>query len=185
MPHPFERWFEASLRPLFVASFVLSLIVMAVLGSVDAGLHVPTAPQGIVSFEIAGADGAGPLLAGWTEAQRRDAIFVQGLDYLFLLVYSTALASGALLLGRRHAAGRARLASLARPAAWALTIAGLSDAIENTPMTIMLRTGEVSATGATISLVFASVKFALLAVGIGYVLFALFAPRRFGEAGAK
>jgi hypothetical protein len=178
MLHPLERWFDASLTPLFRASFVLSLVVMAVLGAVDADLHVPTAPQGIVSFEFAGADGAGPLLAGWTQAQRRDAIFVQGLDYLFLIVYSTALASAALLLGRRHAAARPRLASLARPAAWGLTGAALADAVENTPLTIMLRTGVPDPTGATISLAFASAKFVLLALGIGFVLVASLAPRR-------
>ncbi len=178
MTHPFERWFDASLGPLFRASLVLSLVVMAVLGTVDAGLRCPSAPLGIVSFEIAGASGAGPMLAGWSEAQRRDAIFVQGLDYLFLLVYSTALASGALLLGRRHASRSRGLAGLARPAAWALTLAGLFDAIENTPMTVMLRTGEASPTGATISLVFASAKFVLLALGIGYVLIATLALAR-------
>lgn len=168
--HPFERWFDASLGPLFRSSLVLSLIVMAVLGTIDAGLRCPTAPLGIVSFEIVGASGVEALLAGWTEAQHRDAILVQGIDYLFLCAYSTALASGALLLGRRAMAGRPRLAALARPAAWALTLSGICDAIENTPMTMMLRSGEASATGATISLVFASAKFVLLVLGIAYVL---------------
>ncbi len=178
MTHPLQRWFDAALVPLFRASLVLSLLVMGVLATLDAGLRCPSAPLGIVSFEIAGATGAGPMLAGWTEAQRRDAILVQGLDYLFLVVYSTALASGALLLGRRHAAGRPRLSGLAPAAAWACTVSGICDAVENTPMTIMLRAGQPDPVGATISLVFASAKFVLLVLGIGYVLTALATPKR-------
>jgi hypothetical protein len=166
--HPLERWFGGSLVAVFRVSLGLSLLVMSVLASVDAGLHCPTAPQGIVSFEIAGAD-APALLAGWSEAQRRDAIFVQGLDYLFLVVYSTALASAALLIGRR-AKAHPRVAALAAPAAWAHTLAGVADAIENTPMVIALRRGETDPTGATISLVFASAKFALLALGLLYIV---------------
>jgi hypothetical protein len=175
--HPLERWFDGSLVHVFRVSLVLSLVVMAVLGTVDAGLHCPTAPQGIVSFEIAG-EGAPAMLAGWSEVQRRDAIFVQGLDYLFLCVYSTALASASLLLGRRAKATHPRLAALATPIAWGHTLAALCDAIENTPMTIALHRGETDPTGATISLVFASVKFVLLVVGIGYVLVALALTRQ-------
>jgi hypothetical protein len=167
--HPIERWFEPSLVPLFRVSLVLSLVVMAPLAAVDASLRCPTAPLGIVSFELAGG-GAADLLAGWTEAQRRDAMLVQGLDYLFLLLYSTALASGALLVGRRARAKRPQLASLARPVAWGLTLAGLFDAVENTPMTLMLRTGAADETGAMITLGFASAKFILLLIGIPYVL---------------
>jgi hypothetical protein len=175
--HPLERWFDASLVPLFRVSLALSLITMAVLGTVDAGLRCPTAPLGIVSFEIAGG-GAADLLAGWTEAQRRDAMLVQGLDYLFLLLYSTAFAAGALLAGRRAAAKHPRLASLARPVAWAFTGSGLADLVENTPMTLMLRAGAASTTGAWITLAFASAKFILLLIGIPYLLVTAVAGRK-------
>lgn len=167
--HPFERWFDASLSPLFRASLVLSLVTMGALGTVDSSLRCPTAPLGIVSFEIAGG-GAAELLDGWTETQRRDAMLVQGLDYLFLVVYSTALASAALLLGRRARTTRPQLAALARPVAWGFTLSGLADAIENTPMTLMLRTGVADQTGALVTLGFASAKFILLLIGLPYLL---------------
>jgi hypothetical protein len=167
--HPFERWFDASLVPLFRASLVLSLLTMAALGTVDASLRCPTAPLGIVSFELAGG-GAADVLEGWSEAQRRDAMLVQGLDYLFLVLYSTALASAALLAGRRARTARPQLAALARPVAWGFTLSGLFDAVENTPMTLMLRTGVADATGAWITLGFASAKFILLLIGIPYLL---------------
>ncbi len=180
--HPFERWFGASLVPLFRASLVLSLLTMAPLATVDASLRCPTAPLGIVSFEIVGS-GVGELLRGWSEAQRRDAMLVQGLDYLFLLLYSTALASGALLLGARARVGRPKLSALSRPVAWGFTFAALFDAVENTPMTLMLRTGAADPTGALVTLVFASAKFVLLLIGIAYLLLMLALGR--GEASPR
>ncbi len=174
--HPLERFFDASLVPLFRASFLLSLLTIAPLAVVDASLRCETAPLGIVSFEIAGV-GAADVLAGWTEAQRRDAMLVQGLDYLFLLLYATALASGALLAGRRARARRPRLASVARPLAWGFTVAGVCDLIENTPMTLMLRANAADDTGALVSLAFASVKFVCLLIGIPALL-VLFAAGR-------
>lgn len=175
--HPLERWFGASLPAVLRVSFALSLLVMLVLGALDAGLRGPAAPLGIVSFEIAGSS-AQALLDAWTEAQRRDAMLLQGLDYFFLLAYSTALGAAALLLGRRLRGTRPALAALATPVAWAHTLAGLCDAVENTPMTLALRTGTADPTGSTISLVFASAKFVLLVAGITYVLAALVAARR-------
>lgn len=174
--HPLERWFGASLPAVFRVSFAVSLLVMLVLAVLDAGLRGPAAPLGIVSFEIAGS-GAQALLNGWTEAQRRDAMLLQGLDYLFLVAYSTALGSAALLLGRRLRGSRPTLAALATPAAWAHTFAGVCDAVENTPMTLALRTGVADPTGAAVSLLFASATFVLLAAGIAYVLVALVATR--------
>lgn len=183
--HPLERAFGPSLGAVFRVSLVLSLVVMAALATLDAGLRGPSAPLGIVSFEIAGS-GAQALLDGWTEAQRRDAMLVQGLDYFFLVVYSTALASAALLIGRRLRATHPRLAALAGPAAWAHTLAGAADAIENTPMTLALRSGVADPTGATVSLAFACGKGVLLVLGIAYVLVALAAlatpAARRGEA---
>lgn len=175
--HPLERWFDVSLAPVFRVSLVLSLLLMIGIGLAGADLRVPSAPLGILSFELAGADGVAALLAGWSDTQCRDAMLLQGLDYAFLVAYSSALASAALLLGRRHAPTRPRLSALARPMAWALTFAGLADAVENTPMTLMLHTGVPDPTGATISLVFASTKFVLLGLGIAYVLTALAVPR--------
>lgn len=180
--HPLERWFGASLVPLFRVSLALSILTMTPLAVVDASLRCPTAPNGIVSFELAGG-GAEELLRGWTEMQRRDAMLVQGLDYLFLVLYSTALAAAALLLGRRARKAKPRLAALATPLAWGFTLAGVCDAIENTPMTLMLRSGEANAAGAMVTLGFASAKFILLLIGIPYLLLTAALTRRLGAQG--
>lgn len=79
MTHPLERWFGAHLGRLFMAALALCLVTMVVLARADASLRCATAPLGIVSFELAGRD-ASALLAGWSEVQRREAMFVQVLD---------------------------------------------------------------------------------------------------------
>lgn len=173
MKHPFERWLGPSLGRFFLVSLALCLPTMFALSRVDAALRGPNAPLGIVSFEFAGR-GAAALLAGWTEAQRRDALFVQGLDYLFLVLYSAVLSSAALLLGRRR---EGRIAALASPIAWAFTLAAVADAIENAPMVVMLRTGVADERGAMVSLVCASLKFLLLVVGGLYLIVASVAGR--------
>lgn len=164
--HPLDRWLGPSLGRFFLVSCALTVPTMVGLSRVDAALRGPNAPLGIVSFEFAGR-GAAVLLAGWSEAQRRDALFVQGLDYLFLVLYSTMLACAALLVGRR-CEGRLRTASTW--AAWAFLVAGLSDAVENAPMVMMLRSGVADGAGALVSLVCASTKFALLVLGGAYLL---------------
>jgi len=167
--HPLKRWFDASLGPLFRVSLVLMLALGVVLAQLDTGLRSEVAPLGIISFELAG-ENAALMLASFSEAARRDALLIQGLDYLYLLLYSTTLASGALLVGRRLVDARPKFAALATPIAWMQTIAAISDAIENVPMILMLRSGMADPTGASISRIAAIIKFALVAIGLLYVL---------------
>ena len=167
--HPLERWFDGSLRPIFGTALVLSLVLSVVLQRIDAGLKTAAAPLGIISFELAGAR-ATHVLGSWGEAARRDALLLQGLDYAYLLSYSTALASGALLLGRRLSARRPRFAALAGVVAWLQTLAAVCDAIENLPLILMLRSGVADPAGASVSRSAAIGKFALVAVGFVYLL---------------
>jgi hypothetical protein len=142
---------------------------MAALTHLDSGLKTAAAPLGIISFELAGPR-AQEMLTSFGEAGRRDALLLQGLDYLYLVAYSTTLACGALLVGRRLAATRPRFAALARSVAWIQTVAGLCDAIENVPLILMLQSGRADAMGASIARVTASTKFLFVLVGLVYLL---------------
>jgi hypothetical protein len=172
MKHPLERWFEGRLGRLFVAVLIATFTTMGVLVYLDAGLKVPSSPLGIISFELAGASGARSVLDGWNEALKRDAMFIQGLDYLFLILYATAIASAALVLGRRLEPNRPRFGRLAPLIAWAAYAAAFGDAIENGPMVVMLRSNVVTPIGADFSMIAASIKFVLLALGLGYLVVA-------------
>lgn len=151
---------------------------MVVLPAIDRGLRTAEAPNGIVSFEVAGGDAAA-MLAAWSAAQRADALLLQGLDYLFLVVYSTALASAGCLVARRCARAAPRLAGAVTLAAWAATLAGVADAIENAPLILMLRSGVASPLGATVSLVAATVKFSAVTAALLVVVVAAIASRRY------
>jgi hypothetical protein len=153
-------------------ALLTTLSVGAVLSVLDAGLHSAHAPLGIVSFELAGADAAA-ILADWSDAQRRDALLLQGLDYLFIPGYATLLAVMALSQAARLGQRAPRLRKLAPLAAGAAALAGAADVVENVPMILMLRAGAANPTGAAIAEVCATIKFALVLAVILYAIGAL------------
>ncbi|MFO0568074.1 MAG: hypothetical protein U0263_20605 [Polyangiaceae bacterium] len=169
-PEPRRR---SRLGAVFALSLVATLGVLAVLSRFDSRLRGPSAPLGIVSFELAGANGVRRVLDGWNDAQRLDALFVQRLDYLFLVLYATTIASAALLVARRLAPRHPRAAALGRRVAWGICLAALLDAVENAPMISMLSSGVVNEWGANVSSACASLKFALVALCLFYLLAAL------------
>ena len=154
-----------SLHALQRSALITTLIVFAALCALDAGLHTSAAPNGMVSFELAG-DAAPEVLLSWSEAQQRDALLLQGLDYLFLLAYATLLACA--VLERGHSSQHPRIVALAPGFAFLAVLSGLADAIENVPLILMLRSGP-SALGATIALIFASLKFGLILLVVAYL----------------
>lgn len=68
-------------------------------------------------------------------------------------------------------------------AAWAFTAAAIADSVENVPLVLMVRSGDAHAGGATLALVSATVKFALLGGGAVYLVTAatVVALRRAGR----
>jgi hypothetical protein len=156
---------------LRVALFT-TLSVGAVLLALDVGLHSPHATRGIVSFELAGVDAAA-VLADWSDAQRRDALLLQGLDYLFIPGYAGLLAVVALSLAARLGERAHRLRALAPLAARAAVLAGAADVVENVPMIMMLRAGVASPTGAALAQVCATIKFGLVLTVVLYCVLLL------------
>jgi len=150
-------------------ALLTTLSVGTVLSVLDAGLHSAHAPLGIVSFELAGADAAA-ILADWSDAQRRDALLLQGLDYLFIPGYATLLAVVALSQAARLGPRAPRLSKLAPLAARAAALAGAADVVENVPLILMLRAGVAYPTGAAIAQVCAMIKFGLVLAAILYAV---------------
>jgi hypothetical protein len=152
-----------------LTAFVTSLVVFAVLVLLDQGLHSPHAAHGMISFELAGPNAAA-ILSEWHEPQRRDALLLQGLDYLFIPAYAVLLATCALALAAGIGARAPRVARLAPVAAWTAALAGSADVIENVPLIAMLRAGAASPSGAAVAQVCATVKFALVGVVMLYLI---------------
>ena len=123
-------WVAESAQPRLLLSLTaMSLGLSVWLGVAGESLQTSEAPQGIVSYEFAWTElGAAAILDSWDAQARAAAMFVQGLDTLYLLVYPAWFSLAALRLGSRLGGGWRR-SGLAL--SWAMLLAAPFDALEN------------------------------------------------------
>jgi len=142
-----------------------------VLNVTGTRLTTDAAPNGIVSFELAGsASQAHRIIDSWDEAARIRAGFIQGLDYVFLIAYPLTIGFACLWAAGVIRGRRWPLASVGILLAWGQLLAGLLDAVENAALVIMLF-GTIVAPWPQIAYWCAAVKFALLFAGLIYAAF--------------
>jgi hypothetical protein len=170
--HPFLSLPPGVLSRLFWPFFALTLFLMIVMAAAGAPLNTGAAPQGIISFEFAGsAARTAEILDSWGEAGRLRAAFIQGLDFLFLVVYSTTIALGCLWAARWLEGRGWRLSSLGILLAWGQGLAALFDTVENIALVLLLF-GWLASPWTQVAWVCAAVKFALIFMGMVYAFFA-------------
>jgi hypothetical protein len=147
-------------RRAFAILALLTVVVMVARDAIGRPLVTEAAPLGIVSFEFAGdVATATRILEGWGEAGRVRAGLIQGLDYLFLVLYASAIGLGCLLV-----------AGAAGPVlAWGQVAAALLDSVENFAL-IRLLLGSDNAVWPTLAWGCAALKFALVGAGLVTVL---------------
>ncbi|PPE75539.1 hypothetical protein C3942_01200 [Solimonas fluminis] len=156
-----------SLTALFRGFLALTLVLTAALGLLDRGLRNAVSPQGIVSFEFCGyAANCEAILAAWGEGGRALAMFVQGLDYLYLLAYSGLGCTALLLLARRVPPALRRLTA---GLGWCALLAGAADACENAALVRVLL-GDGTPETARLAGHFASAKFAIVGLTLAWIL---------------
>ena len=183
LPHPFLRVSARARRAGILVLAALSLAMMLVLSSLDAGLRTPLSPHGIVSFELAGdRETAARILEAWGSEGRTRAALSLRLDFLFLAAYAPGLALLCAAAADRERATRSRLAAAGAVLAWGQLAAGGFDAIENLAL---LRVLGASTPGAWPALAAACAwpKFALVVAGLLYVI-SSWLLRRFRAPGA-
>lgn len=152
---------------LFVVAAVALSAVMQVVGG---PLQTAAAPAGIVSFEFAGTlERAQQMLASWGQEQQVRAGLSLGLDYLFLLLYSTAIALASFRVAAGWRPHRPLLATAGVWIGWGQWLAAALDAVENVAL-IALLLGSQSATWAPLAWGCAAAKFAIVGAGLLYVL---------------
>lgn len=194
MKHPLE-FFPVHLRkPFFFTFLFLTLVLFAVFRVLDQPLRTEAAPNGIVSFELAGD----PLTAraitdSWNQVSTllsstgrpnpdianvayAFAAFGLGIDYLFMPVYALALAFGTLLAAQKHKGWIRILAALAGYGAFA---AALFDAVENYALFQVLL-GWYPSGYPALAAFCAIMKFGLLVFGILVCLAGWLSPKRAG-----
>ncbi len=170
--HPFQRIPPAQAGAVFVAFFVLTVALIAVMGVIDAPLKTPPAPNGIIDFELARTvEHAGAIVQSWQEALATPfAGFSLGIDYLFMLAYATAIALGCVWASRMVDAAGWPLAAVGVVLAWAQGVAALCDATENAALLVLLLV-KVAAPWPQIAWAVATVKFGLVILGLLYAAY--------------
>jgi len=187
MQHPLYFLSTRDRKRLFFSFLAGTLILFAVFQVLDAPLRTPAAPNGIVSFELAGTpEKAFQILASWEPDDQSGhplivepsgklfAAFGLGIDYLFMPVYATALALGILL-----AAGRRDgwFATFGPWLGWGAYVAALFDAVENLALWKVLL-GDVFSAWPAVAFVCATLKFSLLAFGLVFALVGWLLPKK-------
>jgi len=165
MRHPLEFVPHGARKRLFLSFLLLTLSLFAVFRVLDAPLQTDYAPNGIVSFEMAGTpERVSQILISWeaTHKAYKFAAFGLGIDYLFMPIYALALAFGALLAAGRHAGW---LRSLGAVAGYVAFASSLFVAVENYALFQVLL-GAFDSSYPMIAAVCATVKFGLLAFGL-------------------
>lgn len=192
MTHPFESLPLHVRKPIFFTFLFLTLVLFSVFWVLDQPLRTDAAPNGIVSFELAGNARTAILITdSWkqmslllsaTGAPNPDivnvpyafAAFGLGLDYLFIPIYALALAFATLLAAQKHTGA---LRSMAVAAGYGAFAAALFDAVENYALFQMLL-GAFDTGYPAIAAFCAIVKFSLLVFGILVSLAAWLLPPR-------
>lgn len=154
-----------SREPVAPAAATVGLLVP--LAAIDRRLQATGGP-GIIPFELAGFARSDAILERWGDAGRPWAIASLVLDFPFLAAYTTLnLVLVERLRQRAVTRGDRFLELLARPVAALQIVAGVSDAIENAALLVVVaRRGDPGR--AALARRAALTKFAALGVGWAY-----------------
>ena len=171
MTHGPFNWIDHRARRQVLVSLTVMLVASSAwLAYMDRNLVSPVAPNGIISFELAGSlERSEAILQSWSEHARSAALLIQGFDYLYLFVYPAWFSLAALSLGARLG-GRWQSAGLVT--GWIVLVATPLDAIENYALIQQLLHG-AGAWLAQLALWCALAKFALLAIATVFLLLAM------------
>lgn len=170
MQYPLARLSVAARGRLLTIFLVGTLALWAISWLTGASLTTDAAPAGIISFELAGTvEHAEAIMQSWEMREHVLAAFGLGLDYLFLIAYSTFFGLACLAAGDAARAGGSKMSILAIPLAWGQWVAGGLDAVENVAL-ISLLTGSNWPSWPPLAWFCSSFKFALIGAALIYIV---------------
>ena len=173
MNHPLARLSPHNRTVFFFLLLGLTVVLLLSMNYVGLPLNTAAAPQGIISFEFAATpERAQEMLDSWSPDARIRAGFIQGLDFLFPIAYSTTVGLGCVMAAGVIARRGQAISRLGIWLAWGLWLAAVLDYIENIGLLFILF-GIVQSPYPQIAAVCASIKFALLAIGLVYSFYGL------------
>lgn len=167
--HPLQAIPPEKRRWVFLPLLGLNVLLAVVFNVTGQPLTTEAAPNGIVSFELAGSVAqAQQILDSWNEAAQVRAALGLGLDFLYLFVYSTTIGLACVWAAGVLRAHRRTLAATGILLAWGQWLAASLDAVENAALATLLL-GPVVAPWPQIARWAAIPKFALIFAGLIYV----------------
>ena len=169
MNSPFYKLSKPAEKKLTIVLLILLPIFIAIMRFFDTPLRSDVAPNGIVSFELAKQLSVSEsIINSWDTHARTNAGMSMGLDFLFLIVYASFIA---ILMHKlnEHVWKSTKIYKLGTLLIWGVLLAALFDAIENIAL-IKLLLGDLQQTWTSIAFYFASMKFALLILGVLFIV---------------
>ena len=175
MSHPLDFIPSTTQKKVFFALLVLTLGLFGVFRYLDGPLRVPDAPNGIVSYELAGTpEKADSIIQAWDARAQLFAAFGLGLDYLFMPAYALTLSLAVLMALRKQGGWFAKLGAFV---GWAALLAALFDAVENVALWRLLSSTATSFCP-RVAAVAATIKFGLILLGLGFALIGWVMPKK-------
>lgn len=173
MKHPFAFIQPHRRGRYFFPLLALTLLLMILMNYIGQPLRTIAAPSGIISFEFAAnSEQANAIMASWSAEARVRAAFVQGLDFLFPFVYSSTVSLACVWAAGVLHSVRWPFAHLGIPLAWGQWLAASFDFLENIALVLILF-GQIKSPWPQIAALSATIKFALLFVGMIYAFYGL------------
>lgn len=174
MSHPLHFIPTKSQKNIFFSLLALTLVLVGAFRLLDAPLHTPAAPNGIVSFELAGTTARSEsIIQSWDARAKLFAAFGLGIDYLFMPAYALTISLGVLMVLRKHGGVFAKLGGYF---GWGALLAGLFDAVENVALWRLL-SGIATPLCPRMAMVAATIKFALILLGLLFALVGWLLPK--------
>jgi hypothetical protein len=173
LSHPFEYLQPERRRGIFLILLAGTVLLMLMMNWIGVPLNTEAAPYGIVSFEFARTEEkAQDILASWGSEGQIRAAFIQGLDFLFPLVYASAISLGCIMTGEVLQARKWPMTGVSVLLAWGIWLAAGLDYIENLGLTAILL-GVEGSIWAPMAALCALIKFGLIFLGLAYMLYGM------------
>jgi hypothetical protein len=148
------------------------ILITQALNAVSKPMVTQAAPGGMLSFELAGSvPAAEAILRSWSAEARMSAGLSLGLDFIYIIAYTTAFSLICTLAASRLLRYSRTWARMGGGFAWGILAAGVFDVIENIAL-IRVLFGDVSTFWIKTAWLSASIKFSLIVFAMTYVLFA-------------
>jgi hypothetical protein len=168
MTHPLTKLAPHSRKRVFLVGLLVTSVLTFVLGWLGRGLKTAEAPNGIVSFELAGNQAAAhAMIASWHDPAI--AWLSLEIDFLYLLAYATTLALACLWVTAAAEARGAKLRRIGVATAWAQWAAALLDATENVALMAVLADSPAEL-WPRLARACATAKFASIGLGLIYMV---------------